>query len=302
MGDCYFSPKHIYMPSQQLQGQGLVSIGILNQGYPLLQYEDAVPVRRPLSARWKAPDPTTWAAQGTPRGGKGWCVPGCTSWTEPPQGSTGPLYAQPGPSITVRGSQASMTGPLGGIQIPPSKVWATTRSRDRGYPSMSMGPVLTRVRPYPVRLRSPLRWRPAAATWLVARDISQRAEPDVRPLKPRGLCIYCWEDVPPAHPADGWCAPSAFNAFCPLHWQVAQGHPADGAPIQSIVKQWRAARRTVVIIPYTRSFPCTPIRRRSRMSGHKKIAPAANIGSSNCYICYVPGPTCRGSVPLYMPP
>jgi hypothetical protein len=33
-----------------------------------------------------------------------------------------------------------------------------------------------------VRLRSPLRQRPDAATWLVARDISQRAEPDVRPL------------------------------------------------------------------------------------------------------------------------
>jgi hypothetical protein len=33
-----------------------------------------------------------------------------------------------------------------------------------------------------VRLRSLLRRRPAAATWLVARDISQRAEPDIRPL------------------------------------------------------------------------------------------------------------------------
>jgi hypothetical protein len=33
-----------------------------------------------------------------------------------------------------------------------------------------------------VRLRSPLRRRPAAATWLVARDISQWAEPNVRPL------------------------------------------------------------------------------------------------------------------------
>jgi hypothetical protein len=33
-----------------------------------------------------------------------------------------------------------------------------------------------------VRLRSPLRRRPDAATWLVARDISQQAEPDVRPL------------------------------------------------------------------------------------------------------------------------
>ena len=82
-----------------------------------------------------------------------------------------------------------------------------------------------------------------------------------------------------------------------------QGHPADGVPVQSIVKQCaRAIRRTVLTIPYTRSFPCTPILRRSRMSGHKKIAPAANICSSKCYICYVPGPTCRGSVPLCMPP
>jgi hypothetical protein len=38
------------------------------------------------------------------------------------------------------------------------------------------------------------------------------------------------------------------------------------------------------------------------MSGRKKIAPAANISSSKYYIRYVPGPTCRGSVPLYEPP
>jgi hypothetical protein len=37
------------------------------------------------------------------------------------------------------------------------------------------------------------------------------------------------------------------------------------------------------------------------MSGRKKIAPTANISSSKYYICYVPGPTCRGSVPLYVP-
>jgi hypothetical protein len=42
--------------------------------------------------------------------------------------------------------------------------------------------------------------------------------------------------------------------------------------------------------------------RRSRVSGRKKIAPAPNISSSKCYIRYVPGPTCRGSTPLYMPP
>jgi hypothetical protein len=33
-----------------------------------------------------------------------------------------------------------------------------------------------------VRLRSPLRRRPDATTWLVARDVSHRTEPDVRPL------------------------------------------------------------------------------------------------------------------------
>jgi hypothetical protein len=38
------------------------------------------------------------------------------------------------------------------------------------------------------------------------------------------------------------------------------------------------------------------------MIGHKEIAPAANIYSPKCYILYVPGPTCRGSVPLCMPP
>jgi hypothetical protein len=52
---------------------------------------------------------------------------------------------QPGPPITVRDSQISMLGPLDGVQIPPTKVRATTRSRDRGYPDVSKGPVLTRV-------------------------------------------------------------------------------------------------------------------------------------------------------------
>ena len=196
-----------------------------------------------------------------------------------------------------------MPGPLDGVQIPPSKVRATTRSQDRGYPGISKGPVRTRVRPYPVRLRSPLRWIPAAATWLVARDISQRAEPDVRPLgrvvsafiveRTRRLSTLLTGNVPPQH------------LMCPVHsaGRRRQSHPTDGAPVQSIVKQCaRAARRTVLIIPYTRSLPCTPRLRRSRVSGHKKIAPAANISSSKYYIHYVPEPTCRGSVFLYMPP
>jgi hypothetical protein len=195
-----------------------------------------------------------------------------------------------------------MPGLLDGVQIPPSKVRATTRSRDRGYPGISKGQVLTRVRPYPVRLRSPLRQRPVVVAWLVARDISQRAEPDVRPLsravsafiaeRTRRLPTLLTGDVPPQH----------LMRLVHSAGRRRQGHPADGAPVQSIVKQCaRAARRTVSIIPYTRSFPCTPRLRRSRMSGRKKIAPTANISSSKYYNRYVPGPTCRGSVPLYMP-
>jgi hypothetical protein len=152
-----------------------------------------------------------------------------------------------------------------------------------------------------VRLRSPLRRRSDAITWLVACDVSQRAEPDVRPLgravsafiteRTRRLSTLLTGDVPPQH------------LMRPVHstGRRRQGHPTDGVPVQSIVKQYACATRcTVSIITYTRSFPCTPILRRSRMSGHKKIAPAANISNSKYYICY--GPTCRDSVPLYVPP
>jgi hypothetical protein len=58
----------------------------------------------------------------------------------------------------------------------------------------------------------------------------------------------------------------------------------------------------VLIIPSARSFPCTPRIRRSRAPRHKKIAPTTNTCGSKCYILYVPGPTCRGPVPLCMPP
>jgi hypothetical protein len=109
--------------------------------------------------------------------------------------------------------------------------------------------------------------------------------------------------VPPATTLTG-DAPSQ-HLMCPVQSasRRRQGHPADGAPDQSIGKQYtRAERRTVLIIPSTRSFPYTPRIWRSRASGHKKIAPAANICGSKRYILYVPGPTCRGPVPLCMPP
>jgi hypothetical protein len=46
----------------------MVTVGTLNQGYPLLQHEDAVPVRRSLATRLTALVPTTWADQRAPYG------------------------------------------------------------------------------------------------------------------------------------------------------------------------------------------------------------------------------------------
>jgi hypothetical protein len=137
---------------------------------------------------------------------------------------------------------------------------------------MSKGPVLARVEALPYAPR------PAAAMWLVARDMSQRAKPGVRPLRPRSLCIYCREDEPSATMLTD-DVPSQ-HLMRPVHsagrWR--QSHPTNGAPIRTIVKQCvRAVRRTVLTIPYTRSFPYTPRICRSRVSGHEKIAPAANI-------------------------
>jgi hypothetical protein len=60
-----FGPTCRLAPSAEA-GPG-ASVGTLHQGYPLLQYEDAVPVRRSLAARRTTLDPTTWAAQGALR-------------------------------------------------------------------------------------------------------------------------------------------------------------------------------------------------------------------------------------------
>jgi hypothetical protein len=50
------------------------------------------------------------------------------------------------------------------------------------------------------------------------------------------------------------------------------------------------------------SFRCTPMLRRPRISGRMEIALVTGISCSKYYIRYVPGPTCRGSVSLYVPP
>jgi hypothetical protein len=114
------------------------------------------------------------------------------------------------------------------------------------------------------------------------------------------LCIYYREDAPPATTLTG-DTPSQ-HLMCPVQstGRRRQGHPADGAPDQSVGKQCaRAKRSTVPITPSTRSFPCTSRIRRSRASAHKKITPAANIGGSKRYVL---GPTCRGQHLCASPP
>jgi hypothetical protein len=94
------------------------------------------------------------------------------------------------------------------------------------------------------------------AAWLVARNVSQWAEPDARPMRLCSICIYCREDAPPATTLTR-NAPSR-HLMRPIQsvGRRCQGHPADGAPDQFVGKQCaRAERRTVPITPSTRSFP-----------------------------------------------
>jgi hypothetical protein len=127
--------------------------------------------------------------------------------------------------------------------------------------------------------------------------------PNVRPLKPRGLCLYCREDALPAHHADRRCALSTFNVFCPLRWQAAPGLSCRQRTCPVCCQTVRPCRAAhCAHHPLYEKLPGTPMIRRSQMSGREKIAPTTNICSSKCYTHYVPGPTCRGSVPLYMPP
>jgi hypothetical protein len=81
-----------YTIFKHVDGKFTAIVGTLNQGYPLLQYEDAAPMRR-LQAKWRtAPDPTAWAGQRAPRGKKRQHIPVCIVGSGPPQKDAGPLY------------------------------------------------------------------------------------------------------------------------------------------------------------------------------------------------------------------
>jgi hypothetical protein len=149
---------------------------------------------------------------------------------------------------------------------------------------------------YPVRFHSLLRRRPDAAMWTIARDVSQRAKPDVRSLgratsafiaeKTRRLSIPLTDDVPPQH------------LMCTVHsaGRRRPGHPTGGVPVQSIVKQYaRAARCAVSIITYTLpgKLPLHANTTQITDVRCKKIATTTNISCPKYYIRCVLGPTCR---------
>jgi hypothetical protein len=76
-----------------------------------------------------------------------------------------------------------------------------------------------------------------------------------------------------------------------------QGHPAGGAPAGSAGKQCACAERcAILILPSTRSFPCTSRIHRSRVSWHKKIVSTTGISRlqalySLCPWAHMSGPS-----------
>jgi hypothetical protein len=114
------------------------------------------------------------------------------------------------------------------------------------------GPAQTLVRVLPVCFRSPLRRGPDAATWPIARDVSQQAEPDVRPLghaistfiaeKTCRLSALLTGDVPSPH------------LMCPVHSDGRRrpDHPTSGVHVQSDNGQYaHTATRAMVIMTCT---------------------------------------------------
>jgi hypothetical protein len=106
----------------------MISVGTQNQGCPLLQYEGTGSMRLSLVARHTAPNPTTWAALGSPRGQRRRSTLRCQRWVRTPTGSTGPLDTQ--------------TGLPGGIQNPHRyklDPWDGSRTPQEGSGPLTVG-------------------------------------------------------------------------------------------------------------------------------------------------------------------
>jgi hypothetical protein len=123
--------------------------------------------------------------------------------------------------------------------------------------------------PYRERSHSPLKRRPDAATLPTARDVSQQAEPDVRPLG-RATSAFIVEEARRLSSWQVMChlsikyalsTPLTSNVppqhlMCPVHSADGRrpSHPAGGVPVRSGGRQCaRAAAYTMLII--TRMLP-----------------------------------------------
>jgi hypothetical protein len=155
-------------------------------------------------------------------------------------GSAGPLYIQTGPPGKAQGLHGHEPNSWYGSRTPLYRVQATHGRVpgfwDKEYPDLNQDQAGVRSRyvsgPCRVRFFSPLRRRPDAATWPIARDVSWRTGPDVRPLgratsaliadKPHRLSTPLAGKVPsrhlmsPIHSTGRRCAASALNEPCPL--------------------------------------------------------------------------------------
>jgi hypothetical protein len=174
-----------------------------------------------------------------------------------------------------------------------------------------------------MRFCSPLRRSPDAATWHGARDVSQQAEPDVRPLgcaasafiadKACRLSVPLAGDVPPrhllspVHCTDRRCAASAFNETYPFHGQAATSPFRRRRACPFHCRQYvHAAACTTLII--TRALPRKQSQHISNVWSTDNMAPGDCSGvlalvTSIMYSLHLaPGPTCRGSASLYVPP
>jgi hypothetical protein len=134
--------------------------------------------------------------------------------------------------------------------------------------------------PYRIRFCSPPRWRPDAATWPTTHDVSQRAEPDVRPLgyaasafiedKARCLSIPLAGGVPPLH------------LLRPVHSAGRQRpiHSTGSVPIHSTGRR-HAHTATCTTLINTRTLP-------RKQPPHINTAWTADImapGDCSCVTC-----------------
>jgi hypothetical protein len=254
---------------------------------------------------------------------------GINSGSGPPWESVGPLYIQTGPPGKVQDLHGRKLDPRDGFRTPLCGVQAT-HSRvpgfwDKEYPGLNQGQAGVRSRhvsrPYRIRFCSPPRRSPDAATWHGARDVSQRAEPDVRPRdcatsafiadKARRLSIPLAGNVlpqhllSPVHSTDRRCAASAFNETCPFRWQAATSPfrrrhacPFHWQTVRPYCCVHYAHHHSRVIketaTAYQYYMDCG--NRGAHEIAHALVTPIIYS------FCYVLGTTCRGSASLYVPP